>query len=143
MSKRRDGTGARLVQPGDFPTPTAEELRRLEVEAQQKAIEDAGMKKARLELKLKEETKKLVPKCSECGGTDIRIKTSTHQVSSGNDIFGSAGRGPRFSTHVEFLYCESCGTTYYKSGVAKLERLMLEIEDAYDELSSIRNPRMC
>lgn len=143
MSKRRAGTGARLVQPGDFPTPTAEELRQLEIEGREQAISEAGMNLANLQLKLKDETKKLVPKCSECGGTDIRIKTSSHLVSPGNDIFGPTGHGPRYSTYVEFLYCEGCGTTYYKSGVAKLERLMREIEDANDELSSIRNPRMC
>lgn len=143
MSKRRAETDARLVQLGDFPTPTAEDLRRREVEGRQQVISEAGTKLANLQLQLKEETKKLVPKCSECGDTDIRIKTSSHLVSPGNNIIGPAGHGPRYSTHVEFLYCEGCGTTYYKSGVAKLERLMREIEDAGDELSSIRDPHRC
>ena len=133
----------RRVRPEDFPFPTTDDLRWLEVETRQKAIEDAGMKLARLQLKLKDEIKKLVSKCTSCGGTDIRIKTSSHLVSPGNNIFGPAGHGPRYSTHVEFLYCEDCGATYYKSGVAKLERLMLEIRNADDELSELRLPHRC
>ena len=133
----------RRIRPGDFPRSTAEDIRRLEEESRQRAINDAGKKLAELQLKLKIETKKLVPKCTSCGGTDIRIKTSSHLVSPGNNIFGPAGHGPRYSTHVEFLYCEDCGATYYKSGVAKLERLMLEIRNADDELSELGHTHRC
>ena len=133
----------RRVRPEDFPRPTVEDVKRLEEESRQQAISDAVIKLANLQLKLKEETKELVPKCASCGGTDIRIKTSSHLVSPGNNIIGPAGYGPRYSTHVEFLYCEDCGTTYYKSGAAKLEDLMLEIRNADDELSELRHPHRC
>jgi hypothetical protein len=129
---------ARRVRPGDFPPPpTIAEFRRLEEERRR------GKKLAKLQFQLKEETKKLAPKCTTCGGTDIRMKTSSHLVSPGNNIIGPAGRGPRFSTYVDYLYCEDCGNTYYKSGVAKLENLMREIRNADDELSELRHPHMC
>ena len=133
----------RRVGPEDFPRPTAEDVRRLEEESRQQAISDAVIKLANLQLKLKEETKELVPKCTSCGGTDIRIKTSDHLVREWNGIIGLGSSGPTYSTHVEFLYCEDCGKPYYKSGAAKLEDLMLEIRNADDELSELRHPHRC
>ena len=72
----------------------------------------------------------VVPKCHNCGGTDIRIKTSSHLVDPGNDIIGPAGRGPSFATHLDGLYCENCGAFYYNSQVAALQSILSDIEQA-------------
>jgi hypothetical protein len=134
--------GVRKLTAADF-----ERLRRGEglsldfsTEAQDREI---NQRIARLSRRLKTTIRNLVPKCTQCGSTDIRTKTSSHLVDPGNKIIGPAGRGPRYATHVDCLHCENCGTTYYKSGVAKIEQLMREIESAQNELFRLRHPHRC
>lgn len=123
--------------------PTAEELRRIEIEARDWTIKEGEKLLNHCRLKLEEETKELVPECAKCGGTDIRIKTSRHLIDPGNDTTGHEGRGPKYSTHVEFLYCEDCGTTYYKSSVTNLEDWMRKISELNVQLSWLRDPHKC
>lgn len=80
---------------------------------------------------LAEYLQQVLPTCHGCDQGNIQIRTSSHLIDVGNVVIGPGGRGPSFSTHVDFLYCENCGQVYYtKSWIEKVSELLAKIADA-------------
>ena len=94
-----------------------------------------------LEEQIPVEIRRLVPKCRDCGGGNIRLKLSSRLVDPGNDIVGPAGRGPTFATYVNFLHCEDCGGTYYTSKVDKIQGILSQIKQLQKKVA--RSKRIC
>lgn len=86
----------------------------------------------------------VLPRCaiSHCLSTDIRVKTSSIPVSFGNATYGPGGRGPTYRTQVDFLYCESCGVTYFREEVGEIQKLYGR-RDEIEEYERRRSPRYC
>lgn len=139
---------------GERSGSTVGEIRRKAADLKEKRSHFPSVSKARerrgreleveltkLRNRLAHEIHAVVPSCHNCGGTDIRIKTSSHLVNPGNDIVGPAGRGPSYATHVDGLYCENCGEFYFNDKVAALESILSDIRQAENRLRAASSGR--
>jgi len=130
-------------QPAFDPQEFARGAARREAQARKSRIRELEQKLSDLQQELILAVREIVPKCRDCGGEKILIKTSHHLVHPGNDIIGPAGRGPSFATHLDSLFCDDCGRVYYTSKVEQLGRILRQIEEVQGALLKAKSPRNC
>ena len=120
------------------PQQFAEDMRRREESERQNRMQELEQQLSELQQELILAVRGIISRCRNCGGEKILIKTSHHLVDPGNDIFGPAGRGPSFVTHLDFLFCEDCGEVYYTSKVGDIRKILAQIERVQEKPLKVR-----